>query len=261
MQFTYTARGANGEMIEGVIEAVDRFALAHDLRGKGNVPLAITEKKQNFLELSALLKIFERVKVSELILFTRNLSGMIRAGLSLSRAISVLLKQTKNPALAKILKSLESDIAGGATLSAGLAKFPKVFSSLFVSMVRSGEESGNLAGSLSEVGISLEKSHSLTKKVRGAMVYPGVILSAMVVIGVLMFAFVVPTLASTFKELGVTLPLSTRILIAMGNFFSAHLILTFLILKGGYEGYRVLSAGAFRSSVHRLACPATADCR
>src|SRR6185503_12512139 len=81
--------------------------------------------------------------------------------------------------------------------------------------------------------MNLEKAHSLTKKVKGALIYPGVILSAMVVIGVLMFAFVVPTLANTFKELGVTLPISTRIIIWLGNFFSNNLILTFIIILTG----------------------------
>ena len=97
-------------------------------------------------------------------------------------------------------------------------------------MVRAGEESGNLAGALSDIGLNLEKANSLTKKIKGALIYPGVIMSAMVVIGVLMFAFVVPTLANTFKELGVTLPLSTRLLIFFGNFFSNNLILTFVII-------------------------------
>jgi type IV pilus assembly protein PilC len=125
---------------------------------------------------------------------------------------------------------MSSDINSGETFSSALSKFPNVFSKLFISMTAAGEESGNLAGALSDIGTNLEKAHSLTKKIRGALIYPGVIMSAMVVIGVLMFAFVVPTLAGTFKELGVTLPLSTQILVFMGNFFSNNLILTFIII-------------------------------
>ena len=103
-------------------------------------------------------------------------------------------------------------------------------------MTRAGEESGNLAGALSDIAINLEKSHSLTKKIRGALIYPGVIFGAMIVIGILMFAFVVPTLANTFKELGVVLPLSTQVLVFLGNFFSNNLILTFVILIAGALG-------------------------
>jgi type IV pilus assembly protein PilC len=167
---------------------------------------------------------------------------MLQAGLSLSRALSVLKKQTKNKKMNEILDSISADINSGGTLSSGLAKFPKVFSTLFVSMSKAGEESGNLSGALSDIGLSLEKSHSLTTKIRGALIYPGVILSAMVVIGILMFAFVVPTLANTFKELGVTLPLSTQVIIFLGNFFSHNLSLSFimvgLIAFGGYSLFR-----------------------
>jgi type IV pilus assembly protein PilC len=168
---------------------------------------------------------------------------MIRSGLSLFRALSVLKKQTKNSALDKILISLSADINAGKTFSSALEKFPGVFSKLFISMTRAGEESGNLANALSDIGLNLEKSHNLTKKVKGALIYPGVIMSAMVVIGVLMFAFVVPTLANTFKSLGVTLPFSTRLLIFFGNFFSRNLILTFVIILGaGFGLYLIFRA-------------------
>ena len=234
MLFSYKAKSKTGEVYEGVMDSIDRFTLAHELRSRGSTPISIKEKNKHSFDPSLLLqKIIGRVGVSEQIIFCKNLSGMLRAGLSLARALGVLEKQTKNAALNKILISLSADINIGETLSSALAKFPKVFSKLFVSMVRAGEESGNLANALTDIGVSLDKSHALTKKVRGAMIYPGIILSAMVIIGVLLFAFVVPTLASTFKELEVELPASTRFLIALGNFFSNHLILTFLLIFFG----------------------------
>jgi type IV pilus assembly protein PilC len=234
MLFSYNARLKTGEVLEGTLEAVDRFVLSRELRSRGLAPLSITEKNKNlFSRFSAFSgDIFLKVKVAEQIIFTKNLSGMLKAGLSLSRALSVLKKQTKNKKLNTILVSLVADIDSGGTFSSALAKFPDIFSKLFVSMVRAGEESGNLSGALSDIGINLEKSHALTKKVHGALVYPGVIMSAMVVIGILMFAFVVPTLAGTFKELGVKLPVSTQILVWLGNFFSNNLILSFVIVLG-----------------------------
>jgi type IV pilus assembly protein PilC len=241
MLLSYKLKSKEGKIEQGVIEAVDRFALARDIRSRGDLPLSIHEKKVSSFDAAfALEKIFSRVKNAELILLTKNLSGMIKAGLSLSRAFSVLEKQTKNAKLHKIIVSLEADIASGEPLSSALGKFPTVFSRFFVSMVKAGEESGNLSGSLTDIGINLEKSNSLTKKVKGALIYPGVILSAMVIIGILMFAFVVPTLASTFKEIGVKMPLSTRIIIFIGNFFSNHLILTFLILFAAVLGLMTL---------------------
>ena len=232
MLFSYSAKTKNGDIVEGVLDLPDRFSVAKDLRGKGLSPVSITEKGGGLLgeHMGSFEEMFTKVSNAELIILTKNLSGMIKAGLSLSRALSVLKKQTKNKKLAAILVSISNEIDSGGTFSSALAKFPKVFSKLFTSMVRAGEESGNLSGALSDIGINLEKSHSLNKKVKGALTYPGVIMGAMVVIGILMFAFVVPTLAGTFKELGVTLPMSTRMLIFVGNFFSQHLILTFLIV-------------------------------
>ncbi|MBY0376601.1 type II secretion system F family protein, partial [Patescibacteria group bacterium] len=234
MLFTFKAKSKNGEVFEGEMDSHDRFTLAHEIRSRGNTPISIKEKNAAGADpMIYIMKIFRRVSIAELIIFTKNLSGMLRAGLSLSRALSVLEKQTKNFTLSNVLLSLTADINSGETFSSALAKFPNVFSTLFVSMVRAGEESGNLAGALSDIGLNLEKAHSLTKKIKGALIYPGVILSAMVVIGVLMFAFVVPTLASTFKELGVTLPATTRFIITMGNFFSNNLMLTFFLIISG----------------------------
>lgn len=231
MLFAYKAKSKDGTILEGVIEAVDRFSLSRDLRAKGSTPISINEKGKNFIDsLPGLNDIFDRVSTEELIIFSKNLSGMIKAGLSLSRALSVLQKQTKKKSFEKVIVSLAQDVNSGETLSSGLTKFPKVFSTLFVSMTRAGEESGNLANALLEIGQNLEKSYALTRKIKGALIYPGVIMCAMVVIGVLMFAFVVPTLAKTFKELGVELPATTRMIIALGNFFSNNLLLTFVIL-------------------------------
>ncbi len=236
MQFIYKAKTKTGEVVEGTLEAADRFALSRELRSRGQSPVSITEKSGGASVDAAFQKLFGGVSVEEQIIFTKNLAGMLKAGLAISRALSVLEKQTKNPTLHKVISSLIGDINSGASFSDGLAKFPKVFSKLFVSMVKAGEESGNLVGALHEIAANLEKAHNLTKKVKGALIYPGVILSAMVVIGVLMFAFVVPTLAKTFKELGVELPATTKFVIFMGNFFSNNLLLSFVLIIGAAVG-------------------------
>src|SRR6185369_5951968 len=178
MLFTYTAKSKTGEITDNIMEGLDRFAVAKEIRSRGLTPLSIREKDSQIGEkvMSMVGGIFGKVKLTELIILTRNLSGMIKAGLSLSRALSVLQKQTKNEKLNKILTSIAADINAGMSFSSALAKFPEVFSKLFVSMVRAGEESGNLAGALSDIGLNLEKSNSLTKKVKGALIYPGVIM-------------------------------------------------------------------------------------
>ncbi|MBI3305825.1 type II secretion system F family protein [Candidatus Nomurabacteria bacterium] len=248
MLFTYKAKSKEGVIVEGILNSFDRFALAAELRGRGYVPISVREKKENIFDrMTKIEDIFARVSVNDQIIFTKNLSGMLRAGLSLARALSVLEKQTKNPALRKILTSLTDDINAGESFSTGLAKFPKVFSKLFISVTRSGEESGNLANALSDIGQNLDKMHSLSRKIHGALIYPGIIMSAMILIGVLMFAFVVPTLASTFRELGVVLPASTRVLIFIGNFFSNHLILAFVIIASSAFGLFSLFSAKFMS--------------
>ncbi len=250
MLFLYSAKTKTGEIVESTLEANDRFVAAREIKSMGLVPLSISEKREGFKIFSkAFSGFFSRVSVNEKILFTKNLSGMLKAGLSLYRALLVLQKQTRNAKFNTILSSLATDINSGQTFYSALSKFPGVFSNLFISMTRAGEESGNLVGALSDVGLNLEKAHSLTKKIRGALIYPSVILSAMVVIGVLMFAFVVPTLAGTFKELGVTLPLSTQILIFAGNFFSSHLILTFVIIIGLGVGMFLLFRARFMGPI------------
>lgn len=235
MLFLYKVKTKNGEILNGTQDAVDRFSLTRDLKSKGYKPLSISLPRWN-LSLDKLITIFDntfkRVKTQEQITITKNLSGMLKAGLSLSRAISVLEKQTKNKKLNEVLLSLKKEVDSGGTFSSGLSKFPDIFSNVFVAMVRAGEESGNLSGALLDIGVNLEKTNSLTRKVKGALMYPGVILSAMILIGVLMFAFVVPTLAQTFKDLGVELPITTKFIIALGNFFSQYLILSFALIIG-----------------------------
>ena len=142
-----------------------------------------------------------------------------------------------------MLDSLNEEINAGGNLSSGLAKFPNIFSKLFVSMTRAGEESGNLAGALNEIGLNLEKSNSLTKKIKGALIYPGVILSAMILIVILMFAFVVKTKKKTFKDIGTELPASTKLIIFLGEFFSNHLILSLVMVVGiGVGGFYLFKA-------------------
>ena len=229
MKFKYKIQGRDGKVVEGVKDSPDKFTLARELREEGGVPLSIEESsdkpKGGFLK----IELFKGISLSEKIIFTNNLSGMLSAGLSLTRALAVLEKQTKNNALKKVLESLIESINGGNTMSDSMKKFPKVFSPLFISMVRSGEESGGLPKTLQEVGINLKKSYDLKKKVKGALMYPSIILCAIFIIAVLMMIFVVPTLIKTFKEVGGDLPGSTKFVIWLSDSISQHTILFLLV--------------------------------
>lgn len=128
----------------------------------------------------------------------------------------------------KILGELNESISKGNTFSDSTKNYPEVFSQLFVSMVKAGEESGNLSLALNNIGMQMEKSYQLTRKIRGALMYPAVIFSLMAVIGVLMMVYMVPTLTSTFVGLGIKLPLSTRIIIAISDFLKGYFLFVIL---------------------------------
>ncbi len=233
MKFQYKVQTKDGHIQEGVMEAPDRFSLTKQFRDQGTIPLMIVEKRGAMeINIPFINNLFGKIKLSEKIIFTRNLSGMLTAGLPLSRALQVLHKQTKNKKFQNVVDELMKNIDKGGTLSDGMAKYPKVFSTLFVSMVRAGEESGKLAPALTEIGMNLEKSYNLTRKVKGAMTYPAVIMSAMVLIGILMMIYVVPTLTGTFKELNISLPASTKLVIWVSDTLSSSPILVFGALIG-----------------------------
>lgn len=242
-KFKYKIREASGKETIGEANGVDRFAVAADLRKAGKSVVSVEETKELSIPGLAFLNSFVgRVKMHDLIVFAHNLSTMMTAGLSLSRALEILERQTKNETFKKAITSIIDEISRGGTLSSGMSKFPKIFSSLFVSMVRAGEESGALAQALLVVGDQLEKSYALKKKIKGALVYPSVVISALLIIAVLMFMFVVPTLTATFKEMNVELPTSTKIVMGISDFISNHFFIGFIGL--------VLFIIAFSSVLH-----------
>lgn len=155
---------------------------------------------------------------------------MLQAGLSLVRALGILEKQTTNATFKRVLHSLIDDINKGTTLSSAMKKFPDVFSEVFISMVRSGEESGGLPQTLLNVGINLKKSYDLNKRIKSALMYPSIIVSAIIIITALMMVYVVPTLTKVFKDMGSTLPASTRAIISISNAVSSNPALFFAAL-------------------------------
>jgi type IV pilus assembly protein PilC len=176
------------------------------------------------------LKLTSGVKTEERITFTKNLSAMLSAGLTLSRALSVIERQSQNKGLKAIIQDLEERVKKGDAFHDALAEHKNVFSKLFIAMTKAGEESGTLADSLKVVARQMDRAFTLEKKIRGAMIYPSIILFAIVVIGVLMMIYVVPTLSATFEDLGAELPAATKTIIAISDFMASHVILVFAIL-------------------------------
>jgi len=232
--FKFTAVRAGGEKYEGEKEAANKFALYDIIRKEGGTVVHVEPAKEasskslktpDFLN-TLLAGLINRVKTADKIQFAKNLGVMIEAGLPMTRAISVMERQTKSPAFKKILLELNVSIGRGESLSTAMEKYPDTFSRLFVSMVRAGEESGSLTTALRSVGTQLERAYLLTKKIRGAMIYPAIIVSVMIVIAILMLIIVVPTLSSVFNELNVELPLMTRIVIGLSDFLKNNIFIS-----------------------------------
>jgi type IV pilus assembly protein PilC len=231
MKFTYTAEKVGGEVYKGMAEATDRFELYQIVRQEGGKIISLEEGGAGgWLSMQYWNGLFTRVKEYEKILFARNLGAMLTAGLSLSRALAVIERQTKNPKMSFVVSSVASDVRRGDSLHAALAKFPKTFPSLFVAMVRAGEEGGDLPSSLQVVADQMERMYDLKKKIRGALIYPCIIIVAILGIGILMMIEVVPTLAQTFAEMKASLPPSTQFIINLSNFLVQY---TALAIAGG----------------------------
>jgi type IV pilus assembly protein PilC len=224
MEFTYSAITKTGQRQAGVIQAPSLTAAGHLLKEQGLLPTTMDEKKS--AESFDFLKNFAPINLREKITFIENLSIMLRSGIPVSRCLTILVKQTKNARFKNILSIVANQVEAGKGLGEALAEYPKVFSNIFVSMIKVGEMSGNLDKSLEYLGTQLQREADLKSKVKGAMMYPAVILVAIAIIGVLMSIFVLPNLTSMFKDMpGANLPVMTKIIIAISDFMSSHAII------------------------------------
>lgn len=218
-KYIYTAKGFNGETKGGEVTAQDEKSLAQQLRAEGFLITSIslvnedekTGKKGSFADY------FLSVPLKEKMVFARNLSIMVASGLTVSKAINNLSQQTNNKSFRKILSSIFEEVQSGKTLSEGLAEYPNIFGDLFINMVKVGEAAGNLDEVLKIVAVQLEKENDLKGKVKGAMIYPAVILSVMFIIGIIMLTFVLPKLLAVFKDMNATLPPMTQFIVNLSD--------------------------------------------
>lgn len=222
--FHYKVIDTEGNTIEESGEFKDKFEVFNLIKDKGWKVVSVKEETKKKISFSMDIPFLSSVKAHDKIIFARNLGQMVDAGLPITRGLSIMERQAKKGILKKTLGALQDSLSKGNTLSDSMAEHPKVFSNLFVSMIKAGEESGNISLALKNISNQMEKSYLLTKKIRGAMMYPAVIFSLMAVIGVLMMVYMVPTLTETFTGLGIDLPLSTRIIIMISNFLKDYFL-------------------------------------
>lgn len=231
--FTYVGEDQEGHSVTETVVADDRFAVYAVARQNGHTVSSIKDSGKfslfgNF-DMDRINAFLSRVKDDEIVMVTRNLGSMITAGLTVSRALSVIERQSTNPRLKQIVKRLIERINKGEQFYDGLREFPKEFSNLYVAMAKAGEESGNLAESLSTLSLQLERAANLKKKIKGAMIYPSIVIAVMVVIAILMMIFVMPQIIAVFENAKMDLPPTTQFLIWLTNFMNDY---TLLVLAG-----------------------------
>lgn len=249
MELDFKAVNKDGQRIGGVRQSADRVALARELREEGYFLVWAGDKNQlaigSRIELlknwlgradTALAFLFKRVSLAEKMTFARHLSLMIRAGFSLNKALDTLTRQTKNKYFASVLKEMSQGVAQGKSFYEVMAQSKHVFSPIFMSMVKVGEASGKLEGTLKMAALQLKREYTLKKKIKGAMTYPIIVLIALAGVAAIMVLFVLPQLASTFTELNVELPLSTRIVFGFVNWVGRWWYFAFGLLAAAIYG-------------------------
>ena len=236
--YVYKARDKAGKLAEGTVEAESTTLVANKLRQMGYVPIQIDKKASGGMQKEINLFGPKKPKLKDISVFSRQFATMINSGLSLLRSLYILQDQTENKAFAAVISEVRADVEKGASLSQALAKHPKIFNKLYVSMVRSGEIGGVLDSVLLRLADTIEKQVELRGKVKSAMTYPVAVLALVVLIVMAMLLFIVPTFKELYDGLGGTLPLPTRMLLAVSTILTKFLPIVLIIVGIGVWLFR-----------------------
>lgn len=225
MKLRYKAYTQDGKILRGLIEAGNVSEAAAYLRDRDIVPIQITGDKDNFIY--RVLPFFNKTNSSDLILFTRQLSSMLTSGLTLDRSLQILKDQIENQTMIEVVTGIINDVEEGKSFSGAISKYSATFSPIYISLIKAGESSGLLDRVLLRLADNLEKGRKLKSTVKGALMYPAIVVALMLVVIVIMMIFVIPQLSILYQNLGVPLPLPTKIVIGLSRFIGGF---WFLIL-------------------------------
>lgn len=237
--FTYSGEDQEGEKVTKTVTADDRYAVYDIARQEGHRITSIKTASSGLKKLFNIEKLnylMSRVSSDELVMITRNLGSMLKAGLTVTRALSVIERQSTNPRMKGVMKQIVEQINKGEQFHVALKMFPEVFSDLYVAMIKAGEESGSLSETLHTLSIQMERSSNLAKKVKGAMIYPAIVIIVMVIIAILMMIYVMPQITGVFKGMNKELPATTEFLINTSDFFVANTLITLVGMVGFVVG-------------------------
>lgn len=255
--FSYKAIDRTGRPTEGEVAAESQAAVAAQLRLRGLTVVDVTEKKSSSMDID-IFAAFKKVKPAEMTVLARQLATMVSSGLSLLRALHVLEEQTPNELLKKVIGDVRGDVETGLSLSQAMAKHPKVFNRLFVSMVQAGEAGGNLEEVLERVAIQLEKDDHLRRTVKSAMVYPTMIAAFAVLVLIGMVMFIIPIFAQMFDDLGGELPPLTAFMVGLSGAMRGYWYLFFTVpfaLAFAFKRWKASDSGQLMWDRFKLRLP------
>src|SRR5919107_5655595 len=259
--FEYTARNsANGQIQKGQVDVKSREEVSAYLRKNRMMLVSVREAPKKMTLGGGLGK--ARVKIRDIVIFTRQFATMINAGLPLVQSLTILADQTENKSLKEVTKAVVHDVESGNTLADAFAKHPTAFSSLYVNMVAAGEAGGILDTILIRLATFLEKSDALIRKVKGAMIYPTVIFSVAIIAIAVLLIFVIPTFQSMFASVNLELPLTTRIVIGMSNLLIGYWWAIIAAIAGvffAFNRYYATSSGKLQIDGMMLKAPVLGD--
>lgn len=250
--FVWEGKLANGSIKKGEIEATDKAAAALILKRQRIVPTKLKAKPKN-------ISLFEqKVKTKEIVIFTRQFSTMINAGLPLVQCLDILSSQQPNPSFKKVTSQIKGDVEGGSTFADALSKHPKIFDSLYVNLVAAGEVGGVLDTVLNRLAVYMEKNEALKNKVKGAMTYPIIVLCVAFGVVAILMIFVIPTFSDMFKQFGSALPGPTQFIVNLSSFFRNFwwaMIGSIIAFIVGFKWIRTQKKGLFYTDKMMLRLP------
>lgn len=218
--YSYSAKDLQGEYHRGEVETLDEYHASTLVRRKKLILISL--KLKNDAGTKFFDKFFSRVSFSQIVILTRQLATMVQAGLVLAEALDILEEQEANKKLKKVLKDISVDVKGGLDFASAIEKHPDAFPPLYSKLIKAGQASGKLDTILLNLSTNLEKEREFKSKVKGALVYPAVVISMMFAVMTIMVVFVVPKMLDLYKESNIALPLPTRIMIGLMNIFQGY---------------------------------------
>ena len=236
--YAYKVRDKSGKVHAGTLDADNTALVANRLRQMGYVPISIDKKGASVKREIAIPGVSNRVKLKDIAIFSRQFATMINSGLTLLRALTILVVQTESKYFSTVIDALRSDIQSGSSLSQAMSRHPKQFNRLYVAMIRAGETGGNLDVTLNELATTIEKQVELRGKIRSALAYPAMVLGLVVCILTAMLVFIVPIFKKMYDSLKGTLPLPTRILVKVSDIFAHAFPFVLLTVVGAAYAYK-----------------------